>query len=175
MNWPTVNRPNDLGGLGVLDLEKFASALRLRWLWQEWKEPNKPWVGLGTLCSDKDKLLFAATTTIQIGSGAKTSFWHSAWIQGRRPKDIAPAVFNISKRKNRTVQEALTNNNWVRDINLGAQLSVTHIQQFIILWNLVATIPVTQDADDNITWKLTQSGMYSVSSVYRAQFFGDTG
>jgi len=92
VNWPTVNRPKDLGGLGVLDLEKFASALRLRWLWQEWKEPNKPWVGLGTLCSDKDKLLFAATTTIQIGSGAKTSFWHSAWIQGRRPKDIAPAV-----------------------------------------------------------------------------------
>ena len=92
MNWPTVNRPKDLGGLGVLDLKKFASALRLRWLWQEWKEPNKPWVGLGTLCSDKDKLLFAATTTIQIGSGAKTSFWHSAWIQGRRPKDIAPAV-----------------------------------------------------------------------------------
>ena len=80
VNWPTVNRPKDLGGLGVLDLEKFASALRLRWLWQEWKEPNKPWVGLGTLCSDKDKLLFAATTTIQIGSGAKTSFWHSAWI-----------------------------------------------------------------------------------------------
>ena len=93
----------------------------------------------------------------------------------RRPKDITPAGFNISKRKNRTVQEALTNNNWVRDINLGAQLSVTHIQQFIILWNLVATIPVTPDADDNITWKLTQSGMYSVSSVYRAQFFGHTG
>ena len=175
MNWPTVNRPKDLGGLGVLDLKKFASALRLRWLWQEWKEPNKPWVGLGTLCSDKDKLLFAATTTIQIGSGAKTSFWHSAWIQGRRPKDIAPTVFNISMRKNRTVQEALTNNNWVRDIDLGAQLSVTHIQQFILLWNLVATVPVTPDADDHISWKLTQSGMYSVSSAYRAQFFGHTG
>lgn len=72
-------------------------------------------------------------------------------------------------------EEALTNNNWVRDINLGAQLSVTHIQQFIILWNLVATIPVTLDTDDNITWKLTQSGMYSVSSVYRAHFFRHTG
>ena len=128
VNWPTVNRPKDLGGLGVLDLEKFATALRLRWVWQEWMEPNKPWVGLGTPCNDKDKLLFAAVTTIKIGNGAKASFWHSAWIQGRRPKDIAPAIFNISKHKNRTVQEALTNNAWVRDINLAAQLSVTHLQ-----------------------------------------------
>jgi hypothetical protein len=93
-------------------------------------EPTKPWVGLGTPCNDKDKLLFAVTTTIQIGNGAKTSFWHSAWIQRKRPKDIAPAVFSISKRKNR-VLEALTNNNWVRDINLAAQLSVTHIQRFV--------------------------------------------
>jgi hypothetical protein len=58
-------------------------------------------------------------TTIGFGNGAKTSFWHSAWIQGRRPKDITPAVFSISKR-NRTVLEALSNNNWVRDINLAA-------------------------------------------------------
>jgi len=63
-----------LGGAGLLDLESFARALRLRWLWQEWTMPEKPWVGMGTPCSETDKLLFAASTEIRIGDGRKVCF-----------------------------------------------------------------------------------------------------
>jgi len=31
--WPKVCRPPDLGGLGLIDLEIFGYALRMRWLW----------------------------------------------------------------------------------------------------------------------------------------------
>jgi hypothetical protein len=37
VNWPTTCAPRGLGGLGILDLECFARALRLRWLWIRWK------------------------------------------------------------------------------------------------------------------------------------------
>ena len=33
VNWPTTCRPKFKGGLGILDLERFARALILRWLW----------------------------------------------------------------------------------------------------------------------------------------------
>ena len=30
--WPKVSRPKELGGLGILDLQRFSWALRVRWL-----------------------------------------------------------------------------------------------------------------------------------------------
>lgn len=38
VNWPMTCRPKIKGALGILDLEHFARALRLRWLWFQWKQ-----------------------------------------------------------------------------------------------------------------------------------------
>lgn len=45
VNWIRMARSKKNGGLGVLQLKKFARALRLRWLWRAWKPDNKPWIG----------------------------------------------------------------------------------------------------------------------------------
>lgn len=95
----------------MLDLERFARALRLRWLWHERATPHKPWIGMKIPCDEIDRQLFAACTTIHMGNGRKTSFWHDGWINGRQPKDIAPDLYRISARKNKTVAEAMNSHN----------------------------------------------------------------
>jgi len=165
-------RPLQLGGLGVLDLKSFARALRVRWLWQEQSQPDKHWVGIGTPCTEVDKLLFAACTTTHIGDGLRISFWHSAWARGRRPKDIAPSIYNASRKKNRSLSDAILDHAWVKDLNVSACLTVGHLQEFIALWFEVQEVRLQRDAQDRVTWKLTAFGEYDSASAYRAQFLG---
>jgi hypothetical protein len=50
-------------------------------------------------CTEKDKLLFIARTTITLGNRQKTAFWNSAWLTGQRLKDLAPLLFAKTRCK----------------------------------------------------------------------------
>jgi hypothetical protein len=78
VNWPTACRPKIKGGLGVLDLERFARALRLRWLWFQWKHKERAWCELGLPCDGRDHELFVASSIVTIGDGKMASFWSSS-------------------------------------------------------------------------------------------------
>jgi hypothetical protein len=122
----------NLGGLGVLDIDRFARALWLRWLWLEWANPDAPWVELETPCNKTDYLSFAAARKIKIGDDEKNSFWHNAWAQGRRPKGISPSIFEsifeASCRRKLSLKEALTDHEWARSINLRRISTVGHLR-----------------------------------------------
>jgi hypothetical protein len=170
VNWTRTTLPKKLGGLGILDLHKFSRALRLRWLWLQWTSPDKTWAGTQAPCDDTDNLLFASCTQITLGNGKKASFWGSGWLQGKRPRDIAPLLFAKTMRKKRTVCSAMENNNWVQDLNLRNGLTTELLTEFVALWNLVATTGPLQDQEDMITWTQTSHGHYTASSAYKAQF-----
>lgn len=174
VNWQTVCRPKDLGGLGVLNLDRFARALRLRWLWLQHHLVDAPWAGLDLPCNDADRLLFAAATKIYFGDGSRLSFWHDAWAHGRRPKDIAPAIFLGSGGRKLLVREALHDNRWIRNIDIHAVTSRDHLRQFVDLWSCAQAVVLSEDDTDQITWKFTSDGAYSASSAYRAQFVEHT-
>jgi hypothetical protein len=91
--------PKDLGGLGILDLERLARALRLRWFWFQWKHNNKPWAELELPCDKTYKELFHASTIVKVGKGDMTNFWYSTWLEGRSPRNLAPTLFQNSRRK----------------------------------------------------------------------------
>ena len=161
-----------MGGLGILNLWKFATALRLRWLWFEWSATPKPWVGLGTPCDEADRDLFVACTTVKIGDGSKALFWKSPWLDGLRPMDIAPRIFDTSKRKDCSVLKALNEDFWVTQINLTEGISAGHIQEFATLWEKLEGVILDHDTQDTITWKFTDNSTFSTSSAYKMQFEG---
>jgi hypothetical protein len=124
-------------------------------------------------CTNVDSLLFAASTDIKIGDGSKISFWDSAWAEGRRPKDLAPSLFSISRNKGKSLEGAVRDNAWIADLALlGSVITTHHLHEFFILWSEVQKIQLDPGAEDIITWKFTADHRYSVKTTYLARFLG---
>lgn len=104
-----VGRSKDLGGLGVLDLEKFRRALRLRWPWLQWNAPGRPLLGSELPCKNKDMDFFRAATTICIENGGKASFWLDRWFAGKASKDIMPSIIELARHQRMTVMLSMNN------------------------------------------------------------------
>lgn len=101
--WVEVARPLKYGGLGIRNLEKFGRALRLRWLWYSWTQPQRPWIDTELPIDEKDIALFTAATKVTIHNGQTASFWTSSWLHGTSPAATFPNLYKHRKLKRRTV------------------------------------------------------------------------
>jgi hypothetical protein len=82
--------------------------------------------------------------------GNKAQVWHSSWINGTAPTDLAPSLYVKTKRKNISVLKALSNNAWVAHISpLG---NGTEIQEYVALWEMINSIVRDEEADDQIIY-----------------------
>jgi|UPI0001C7CF4C hypothetical protein len=119
-----------------------------------------------------DKKLFASATKVTIGDGRKASFVESNWI-GKQPlKELAQTLYNHAKRKGRTVQEGLANDQWILYIrhNLTVELAKEFFEVFYHVWN--SDIVLTEGVEDTITWRWTRNEKYYAKLAYIAQFNG---
>jgi hypothetical protein len=169
VRWTKVKRPKKLGGLGVLDLELFSRALRLRWLWYQWSDPNRPWVGTDVPCGEADKQLFRACTCVTVGNGNRAKFWESAWLHGKAPRDLAPNLYKLAWRKNKSVSEDLMNDNWTR--GLWRLSTATELAEMEAPMIQLSEVQLT-DREDEITWRWTANGGYTAKSAYNVQLIG---
>ena len=69
-----------------------------------WVDESKPWVGADLPCNETDKILFNISTKVTVANGAKARFWHNNWLEGKAPKFLAPHLFELVRRKNKSVQ-----------------------------------------------------------------------
>jgi hypothetical protein len=99
VKWDPVCHPLHHGGLGVTDMEAFRRALRLRWLWFQWTNPEKPWCNTELPIDSIDEALFTVATRVTVQDGCMERFWSSSWLNGNSPVALFPSLFMHSKRK----------------------------------------------------------------------------
>ena len=167
VNWWLVTSPVEHGGLVIPNMERFARALRLRWLWLAWTDPARPWARLELPC-DKDRALFASATTMTVGGGNRALFWHCTWLGDQPLRQVYPDLFRRSTRKNRMVAEAIRDDRWIMDLRRGNNLEI--IPQVVLLQRRIrdANLVLREGIEDEITWKA--GGHYTARSAYNSQF-----
>lgn len=155
-----------------MDLERFSRALRLRWLWFDWTSLERPWNGMELPADSTDISLFNAATAITVHNGRKASFWLTCWLHGRAPAQVYPLLYQHSRRKKRSVRDAVAGGSWIGDIAYDLTLGI--LAEFFKLWQEIvrAHIDLTDEREDSITWLLESSGTYWARSAYKIQFEG---
>jgi hypothetical protein len=79
-------------------------------------------------------------------------------------------LYKHSRRKNRTVADALSNDRWILDLAHGQTDQI--VCDCVALARLLRLVPVnlTAAVGDEIRWNLEASGCYTAASAYKAQF-----
>jgi hypothetical protein len=99
VSWDKVQRPLELGGLGVHNLEILGWAFRIRWLWAQKTDPNKQWAGFTINIPPKAKALFDVVVVSVVGDDESILFWKDRWIQGKTMEELSPyLVRTVPKR-----------------------------------------------------------------------------
>ncbi|XP_020189090.1 uncharacterized protein [Aegilops tauschii subsp. strangulata] len=123
-------------------------------------------------CNSEDMALFAAATTVTIGDGSTALFWHSRWLGACTLAAAYPGLYNHSKRKKRTVREAIRDDTWIKDLRHGDTLTL--LPDFIRLNRQITTAATvfSDGTQDTIRWNQEAKGQYTARSAYAMQFQG---
>ncbi|GJN34739.1 hypothetical protein PR202_gb23430 [Eleusine coracana subsp. coracana] len=146
----------------------------MKWLWAQKTAPDRLWAGLDIPVHHNARALFDISIITQVGNGRSTLFWSDRWLHDCCLKDIAPEVVSkVPKRviRSRTVEQALTNLQWVRDISGG--LSFVGLIEYLMLWDLLRVFALTEAMDQH-RWRYDSSGVFTSKSAYRQFFQGST-
>jgi hypothetical protein len=62
-------------------------------------------------------------------------------------------LFEISWKKKRSIHEALTSNNWIRDLDINNGINSEHLASFVLLWNMIQHVQLHPDVTLDFTRK----------------------
>lgn len=175
--WDVVCSPKELGGIGVKNLKVQNEALLLKrlfslfssesswanWIWKEFDGQSllkslplgQHWTSLQKFLPELQKL-----TTVKIGNGSRTSFWHDRWLGILRLANLFPALYSHTTDCHATVKDVLS-----RDLMtmFVPRLSEAANAELHSLQAMVTDLTLTNDNDvrqNNRSTSLTTKEIY---------------
>lgn len=138
-----------MGGLGIVDHEKFGMALQLRWLWLRHTKPDSPWSSLPLQADTSLHHFFIRSLEIQVGNGNSILFWTDPWISGHSIEDLAPYLIDAvptRTKKAQTLAQALHQRAWLKDIT--GPLSLPMLMDYVQIRQRVDQFVLNLEHDD---------------------------
>ena len=105
----------------------------------------------------------------QIGNGELVRFWLDTWCGDTLLCVDFPNLYDIAYDKNILVADAFHNNRL--NIQLARQLTETYLTEWIALVNRLSLVRLTHTVDQ-ISWRWTPNGIFTVNSLYKFLEFG---
>jgi hypothetical protein len=116
------------------------------------------WKGLMRVKDD-----FFERGSFAIGNGHLTRFWEDTWLGQTPLADQYPSLYSIVRRRNVLVSDVLANN--PLNVEFRRILSDAKWDAWIHLVQRLLSINLN-DEEDKFVWKLSDSGSFSVKSMY---------
>jgi hypothetical protein len=119
-------------------------------------ELDKPWNQFQIQVPKEVQSLFDMAVLTQVGDGSNARFWIDQWLNEKRIRDVAPAVYALvpkRTRNSRTVRDALINLTWISDFH-GA-LSVPVIAEYLELFQELDQVVLQPGVPDKHIWRLS--------------------
>lgn len=73
--WAQVCRPKEYGGLGIINLRYFGTALRCRWPWMRWDQVERSWLRFPDQVEKEVAHIFSTASVVALGGGNTAKFW----------------------------------------------------------------------------------------------------
>ncbi|KAL4205461.1 hypothetical protein AMTRI_Chr01g114710 [Amborella trichopoda] len=176
---------------------KKEGALLYKWWWRNLKLKNHLWFkvllaeygidifqmwlgnGHGREVSQVWKAIYRCKPIVSgysrwnIRCGSQVFLWHHKWV-GEFPLKVAfPDLFGLATQPNLTIRDAIerrgTQYSWNISLSYG-RLSNHFLSQCCALIEILETIYVAGDAEDEIIWEIASDRMFSVKSCHNLLF-----
>uniref|UniRef100_A0A8I7BI37 Reverse transcriptase zinc-binding domain-containing protein n=1 Tax=Hordeum vulgare subsp. vulgare TaxID=112509 RepID=A0A8I7BI37_HORVV len=185
VKWADICVPKDRGGLGILASRRMNVALMLRWVWRILQGDGGLWLQLIKAKYLRGRPLLACSLAngsqfwksiqsikheirlglrISVGDGSGTQFWVDPWLEGEPLRFRFPRLFAIYADPAVLVPASALEDGW--HVTFRRPLGPVEVQDWELL---LAVVPLPVSAvSDSVSWSLSPSGEFSVSSAYLA-------